>query len=118
MLVYKAQWTKEIELRELRDQVKWYEGEGRNSGCMADKLVERSLLKRTNKLQRKKELVTQMRKSDVSTDMLVKVVDEHKEKWRQELQDIEPRRTKKLAGKNEDNGFGSQKLAGWRWEAR
>ena len=29
MLVYKAQWTEEIELRELRDQVKWYEGEGR-----------------------------------------------------------------------------------------
>ena len=65
---------------------------GENSGCMADKLVERSLLKRTNKLQRKKELVTQMRKIDVSTDMLGKVVDEHKEKWRQELQDIERRR--------------------------
>ena len=103
-----------------------------------------------------------MRKIDVSTDMLVKVVDEHKEKWRQELQDIEQRRndllpehqkmqklsqklqsvqdkkkqcpknvgrcarehrhvrivTEKLVGKNEDNGFGSQKLAGWRWEAR
>ena len=42
--------------------------------------------------QRKKEQVKQMRKIDEFADTLRNVVDEQKEKWRQELQDIEQRR--------------------------
>ena len=42
--------------------------------------------------QRKKELVKQKRKIDQVTDVPRKVVDEHKEKWRQVSQGSEQRR--------------------------
>ena len=65
---------------------------GENTGCRADKLLKKSLWKRTNKWQQKKELVTQMRKIEKFTDVPQEMGNVFKENSPQELQEIEERR--------------------------
>ena len=63
------------------------------ANCVERKMdVDGEVDSKKNLDQRKKDLFKQVRKIDEFTDMPRKVVDEHEEKWRQELQEIEQRR--------------------------
>ena len=89
VLAHKAKWATRTDLRELRDKDKWYEGEGRIQWAQRELVCENWMWMED---QRKKELAKQLRKLGEFTDMPQNVDHEQKEKWRQELQDIEQRR--------------------------
>ena len=92
-------------MRELREEFKRYKNAERSRGVQCEPASEEGRLEEDEKMEvgeevdskkkldeRKKRLQRQFREMEKFTDTEQKVVDEHKEKWQQELQDIEQKR--------------------------
>ena len=97
VLAHKAEWAKETELREFRDEVKRLKKNGGNRVCSSRKLVKEAGSKKDiwrwmKQLTATKELQKQLRDIEKFTDVPQEVGDVLKEKWQQELQDKEHRR--------------------------
>ena len=101
VLAHKAHWATETELRELREETRGSRDKEGNRRCSSRKLVNKAGLKKMevdeevdskNKLdQRKKELQKQLRDIEKFTGMPQDTQDVLREKWQQEIQDIEQR---------------------------
>ena len=115
MLARKVHWAKETGLRELREEVKRLKKEGKTSFVQFEGAGEGGRFEEEGKMdvdeevdskkkldQRKKELQKQLRNIEKFTDVLQEVGDVLKEKWQQELQDIEQRRNDLLPGASKD----------------
>ena len=105
VLAHKAHWAKETGWRELRDKGTWCESERRKQWAQGDSAgvegrseesekmeVEEEVDSKTKLDQRKKEPVPLVRKINEFKDVPQEMQELLKEKWQQELQDIEQRR--------------------------